>query len=411
MDKQAADRLFTGGPVATLDEAVSAAPYGLIERGAVRVEGGQITWVGSEGDAPAVPASERVDLRGRLLTPGLIDCHTHLVYGGNRAREFEMRLQGESYEAIARAGGGIVSTVRATREADEATLFDAAAKRLDRLLNEGVTTVEIKSGYGLDTATEAKMLRVARGLGESRPVEVVTTFLGAHALPPEFRDERAGYLRLVVEEMLPQVAAAGLADAVDGFCEGIAFTVEEMETVFDAAEALGLPIKLHAEQLSDLGGAAMAARRGALSCDHLEYLGPDGIAAMAGAGSVAVLLPGAFYYLHETREPPVADLLAAGVPIAVATDLNPGSSPVGSLLTAMNMACVLFGLTPEQALCGVTIQAARALDLTDRGRIAPGQRADLAVWDVDRPGELAYPLGVNPCTAVFHGGVETGAAA
>ncbi|MDA8016430.1 MAG: imidazolonepropionase [Thermoanaerobaculia bacterium] len=404
MDKQAPRRLFTGGPIATLDASSSPEPYGLLSRGAVLVEAERIAWVGPVEEAPATTDVEHIDLAGRLMTPGLIDCHTHMVFGGDRAREFEMRLEGASYEAIAQSGGGIVSTVHATRVADEEELFEASAQRLDRLLEEGVTTVEIKSGYGLDTATETKMLRVARRLGAQREVDVVTSFLGAHALPPEYRGDREAYLRLLVDEMMPAVAEADLADAVDGFCEGIAFSVPEMERVFDAAADHGLPIKLHAEQLSDLGGAAMAARRGALSCDHLEYLSSDGVSAMASAGTVAVLLPGAFYYLRERHKPPVADLQAAGVPIAVATDLNPGSSPVGSLLVAMNMACVLFGLTPEQALRGVTEHAARALGFTDRGRIAAGLRADLAIWNVSRPGELVYPLGVNPCVAAYLGG-------
>ena len=315
-----------------------------------------------------------------------------------------MRLTGVPYAEIAKKGGGIVSTVRATREASEAELKRAALFRLDSLLAEGVTTVEIKSGYGLDVATEAKMLRVARQLDEHRAVDVITTFLGAHTFPPEYKDDRAGYVKLVCELALPAVAKEKLADAVDGFCEGIAFSVEETEKVFKAAKALGLPVKLHAEQLSNLGGAKMAARYGALSVDHIEYLDEEGVDAIAKSGTVAVLLPGAFYYLREKQQPPVAALRAKNVPIAIATDLNPGSSPVHSLLSTMNMACVLFGLTPEEALMGVTANAARALGLKDRGQIAPGMKADLAIWDAERPGDLAYPLGFNPLAAVIRNG-------
>jgi imidazolonepropionase len=375
--------------------------YGLIPDAAVRIEGQTIAWLGPRS---AAPKGDAVDCGGRLVTPGLIDCHTHLVYGGNRADEFEMRLNGVSYAEIAKAGGGIAATVRATRAANEEDLHHTALKRLDSLLAEAVTTIEIKSGYGLDVETEMKMLRVARALSAARPVDVVTSFLGAHAFPPEYRDNRAGYVKLVCEQALPAVAKAGLADAVDGFCEGIAFSVAEMAQVFKAAQTLGLPVKLHAEQLSNLGGTKLAARYNALSVDHIEYLDEAGVAAIAASGSVAVLLPGAFYYLREKQLPPVAALRSHKVPIAIATDLNPGSSPVHSLLSAMNMACVLFGLTPEEALLGVTANAARALDLKDRGRIAPGLKADLAIWDVERPGELAYPLGLNPLAAVIRNG-------
>lgn len=411
MDKQdprdgahASSLLLTGGHVATMTDTGGAngVPYGLRTDAALLIEGDRIAWVGDALDAPA--ADRVMPLEGRLVTPGLIDCHTHLVYGGNRAREFEMRLEGVSYEEIARAGGGILSTVHATRKAAADALFEAARSRLTRLLAEGVTTVEIKSGYGLDTATECKMLEVARRLGATEPVTVVTSFLGAHAVAPEYRDDRDGYLQLVIDDMLPAVAARGLADAVDGFCEGIAFSTHEMDRVFTAARALGLPVKLHAEQLSNQGGAALAARHQALSADHLEYLDEAGVAAMAGAGTVAVLLPGAYYYLRETQAPPVSALRAAGVPIAVATDLNPGSSPIGSLLTALNMACVLFRLTPEEALRGATVHAARALGFDDRGTLAPGQRADLAIWDVEAPAELTYALGWNPCAAVLQDG-------
>ena len=385
-----------------LNAATMRDGYGLIEDAAVLVEGGKIAWVGQRGEAPQ--GHEAVDCGGRLLTPGLVDCHTHIVYGGSRANEFEQRLTGVSYAEIAKAGGGIASTVRATRAAPEADLAASALKRLDALLAEGVTTIEIKSGYGLDRDTEIKMLRVARELAQWRPVDVVTSYLGAHALPPEFRENRAAYLSLVCNQVLPAVAREGLADAVDAFCEGIAFSVEETRRVFEAAKALGLPVKLHAEQLSNLGGAKMAAEFGALSVDHIEYLDQDGVDAIAASGTVAVLLPGAFYYLREKQAPPVAALRKAQVPIAIATDLNPGSSPVHSLLATMNMACVLFGLTPEEALSGVTRHGARALGLTDRGMIAAGLKADLVLWDAERPGDLAYPLGFNPLAAVIRNG-------
>ena len=375
--------------------------YGLIPDAAIRIDGQAIAWAGPRS---AAPAGDAIDCGGKLVTPGLIDCHTHLIYGGNRANEFEMRLNGASYAEIAKSGGGINATVRATRSATEQDLRKAALKRLDSLLAEGITTIEIKSGYGLDVETEVKMLRVARGLATSRPVDVVTSFLGAHTFPPEYKDDHAGYVKLVCERALPAAAKERLADAVDGFCEGIAFSAAEMEQVFKAAKALGLPVKLHAEQLSNLGGARLAARYNALSVDHIEYLDEAGVTAIAASGTVAVLLPGAFYYLREKQLPPVAALRSHRVPIAIATDLNPGSSPVHSLLSSMNMACVLFGLTPEEALLGVTAHAARALGLKDRGRIAPGLKADLAFWDVERPGELAYPLGLNPLAAVIRNG-------
>jgi imidazolonepropionase len=375
--------------------------YGLIPDAAILIEGDKIAWVGPRS---AAPRGETHDCGGALVTPGLIDCHTHLVYGGNRANEFEQRLNGASYADIAKSGGGIMSTVRATRAASENELFRASLKRLDTLLSEGITTIEIKSGYGLDVDTELKMLRVARRLGRERPVDVVTTFLGAHTFPPEFRDDHAAYVKLVCEKALPAAKAQGLADAVDAFCEGIAFSVAETEEVFKAAKSLGLPVKLHAEQLSNLGGAQLAARHGALSVDHIEYLDEEGVAAIAQSGTVAVLLPGAFYYLREKQLPPIAALRSHKVPVAIATDLNPGSSPVHSLLSILNMACVLFGLTPEEALLGVTANAAKALGLKDRGMIAPGLKADLCLWDVERPGDLAYPLGFNPLSAVFRDG-------
>jgi imidazolonepropionase len=393
--------LIHNARIASID---GATPYGLIDNGAVLIDRGMITWVGAESEAPRV--HRQLDAEGRLLTPGLIDCHTHLVYGGNRAHEFEQRLNGASYADIAKAGGGILSTVRATRSASEEELLALALTRLDCLLSEGVTTIEIKSGYGLDIETEAKMLRVARLLAGERPVDVVTTYLGAHALPPEFKDDRKAYINLICKKALPLIAKSNLADAVDGFCETIAFTLEEIEAVFKAAEALELPIKLHAEQLSNMGGAKLAAHYGALSCDHLEYLDEEGVQAMAHSGTIAVLLPGAFYYLREKQLPPVDLLRRHRVPIAVATDLNPGSSPVHSLLATMNMACVQFGLTPEEALRGVTVNAARALRLPDRGRIAPGQLADLVLWKLEAPGHLAYPLGFNQIYARYKRGRE-----
>ncbi|HET7410119.1 MAG TPA: imidazolonepropionase, partial [Paracoccaceae bacterium] len=333
-----------------------------------------------------------------------VDCHTHLVYGGDRAREFEMRLEGASYEEVARAGGGIVSTVRATRGATEDALVAAALPRLDALIAEGVCTVEIKSGYGLDAETELRSLRAARRLGRERPVRVVTSFLGAHAVPPEFAGRADAYIDEVCIPALEAAQAQGLVDAVDGFCEGIAFSPQQIARVFDRARALGLPVKLHAEQLSNLGGAALAASYGALSADHLEYLDEAGVAAMARGGTVAVLLPGAFYTLHETQAPPVQALRAAGVPIAIATDANPGSSPMFSILLAMNMACTLFRLTPEEALAGCTRVAARALGLDDAGVIEPGRRADLAVWNVAHPAELSYRFGFNPLHRRIFGG-------
>lgn len=381
------------------------AGYRLAAATSIAMDVDRIVWVGPDADLPAAyrDAPSR-DLEGRLVTPGLIDCHTHIVYGGDRAREFEMRLEGAGYEEIARAGGGILSSVRNTRDASEDELLILALPRVDTLLAEGVTTLEIKSGYGLDIASELKMLRVARRIGTLRPVHVVTTWLAAHALPPEFKDDRAGYIERVVIAGMDQGHAEGLIDAVDGFCEGIAFSVAEMARIFDHAKTLGLPVKLHAEQLSDLHGAAMAAEHGALSADHLEYLGADGVAALAKAGTVAVLLPGAFYTLRETQYPPVQALRDAGVPIALATDSNPGTSPLTSLLLTMNMGATLFRLTPAECLRGVTVNAARALGLTDRGIIVPGARADLAVWNVKHPAELSYRIGFNPLHARIFGG-------
>jgi imidazolonepropionase len=381
---------------------MAAAGYGLIEDAALLIEAERVAWVGRRVDAPAAP--RRNDLGGRLVTPALIDCHTHLVHGGNRAGEFEARLTGASYEQIARAGGGILATVAATRAASEAELLGAALPRVDALIAEGVATVEIKSGYGLDRVAELKMLRVARRIAVQRPVEVRASLLAAHALPPDYANRADAYIDEVCIPTLRAAHAERLVDAVDGFCESIAFSPAQIERLFTAAHALGLPVKLHAEQLTNQGGAALAARHGAQSADHLEWLDAAGVAAMAAAGTVAVLLPGAFYTLRETRLPPVAALRAAGVPMALATDLNPGTSPLNSLLLAMNMGCTLFGLLPEEALAGTTRHAAAALGLPDRGRIAPGLRADLAIWSVDHPAELAYRIGFNPLHARYFKG-------
>ena len=387
--------LLTNLTLATMERGERS--YGLVADGAVAVEGGRIAWCGS---ADAVPddhsAWPRRDLGGRLVTPALIDCHTHIVYSGDRAREFEMRLEGVSYEDVARAGGGIFSTVEATRRTDPDALLAGALPRVDALIAEGVSSIEIKSGYGLDVETELAMLRTARRIAAERPVRVRTSFLGAHAIPPGYAGRSDAYLDEVCLPALDAAHAQGLVDAVDGFCEGIAFSPAQIERVFGRASALGLPVKLHADQLSDLGGAALAARHGALSADHLEYASEEGVRALAGAGTVAVLLPGAAYTLHAERHPPLALLRHYGVPIAISTDCNPGSSPLASLLLAMNMACTLFRLTPEEALAGATREAARALGLDDAGRIAPGLRADLAVWDVAHPAELAYRIGFNP---------------
>jgi len=395
--------LFTNARIATMTP--STAPYGLIEDGAVAIEDGKIIWAGTSGELPdSVSNFPQQSLEGRLMTPAPIDCHTHIVFGGDRAREFEMRLEGASYEEVARAGGGIVSTVKATRAASEDDLLAGALKRVDAFLAEGVSLIEIKSGYGLDAETELKMLRVARRIKDMRPINVETSFLGAHAIPPEYIGRADAYIDEICIPALDQAHVEGLVDAVDGFCEGIAFSPAQIGRVFDRAKHLGLPVKLHAEQLSNLHGAALAAGYGAISVDHLEYLDQAGIDAMAKAGSVAVLLPGAYYTLRETRLPPVAALRETKVPIAIASDCNPGSSPLTSLLLAMNMACTLFRLTPEEALAGVTRVAAAALGRTDCGRIAPGLRADLAVWDVDHPAELSYRIGFNPLHQRIFGG-------
>lgn len=381
---------------ATLDKRWPT-PYGLIPDAALLCQGTQLVWVGPRHQLPAelmARCTAQHDAAGALITPGLIDCHTHLVYAGHRAHEFEQRLNGASYEDIARAGGGIVSTVRATRAASEAALIEQSRPRLQAFINEGVTTVEIKSGYGLALEHEAKMLRAARALGREAAIDVYTTFLGAHALPPEFAGRADDYISAVVQ-MLPVLRAQGLVDAVDVFCERIGFSLAQTRRIFEAAQALALPVKLHAEQLSDSAGAQLAAEFAALSCDHLEWLSEAGVAAMSRAGTVAVLLPGAFYFLRETKLPPIAALRQAAVPIAIASDSNPGSSPCTSLLLMLNMACTLFRLTPEEALAGVTREAARALGLADRGVLAPGLRADFVLWNLDHPAQLSYAFGTN----------------
>lgn len=396
-------RILRNGAVATMQQGGDA--YGLIDKGALVIAGDKIAWVGAESDLSDTYADLPVeDLEGRLVTPALIDCHTHIVHGGDRAREFEMRLNGASYEEIARAGGGIVSTVTATREASEEQLLADALPRVDTLIGEGVTLLEIKSGYGLDVETELRMLRVARRIADERPVEVRTSFLGAHAVPAEYKDRADTYIDEVCIPALRQAHAEGLVDAVDGFCEGIAFDVAQMERVFVEAKALGLPVKLHAEQLSNLGGTKLAANYGALSSDHIEYLDEEGVKAMAGAGTVAVLLPGAFYCLRETQIPPIAQLRDHEVPMALATDINPGSSPVNSLLLIMNMGCTLFRMTPEEVLAGTTRNAAKALGLSDRGILSSEMRADLAIWDVKHPAELSYRIGFNPLHSRIYGG-------
>jgi len=394
--------LFINATIACLD---GESGYGMREQSALLVEAGKIAWLGAMQDQPAVTDAEVINCAGRLLTPGLIDCHSHLVYGGDRADEFEMRLEGASYAQIAQRGGGIISTVTATRAASEAELLAQALPRLNSLLAEGVTTVEIKSGYGLDSDNEIKMLRVARQLESEFQIRVQKTFLGAHALPPEYAGRSDDYIELVCAEMLPRAHAEGLVDAVDVFIESIAFNLEQGAKVFDCAQALGLPIKAHVEQLSDLGGTVMAAARGALSVDHIEYLAATDVARLAQAETVAVLLPGAFYVLRETRLPPLAALREHKVPIALATDANPGSSPVTSILLVMNMACTLFRLTPAEALRGVTINAARALGLeTEIGSIEVGKQADIVLWNVAKPAMLSYQIGLNPCALVMQAG-------
>jgi imidazolonepropionase len=400
---EVADLLFANVNLATMaPTAVDA--YGELPDAALAVKDGRIAWLGARRDAP--PAAAEHDCGGAWMTPGLVDCHTHIVHAGNRSNEWEARLNGASYEDIARQGGGIMSTVRATRAADVDTLLAQSLPRVARLLSEGVTTLEIKSGYGLELGAEARMLRAAREVGRRLPVRVATTFLGAHALPPEFTGRADDYVDELCERMLPPLAQEGLVDAVDAFCERIGFTNAQTERVFAAARKLGLPVKLHAEQLSDQQGAELVARHGGLSADHLEYLSQAGIDAMARAGTVAVLLPGAYYFLRETMQPPIAALREARVAMALATDCNPGTSPMTSLLLAMNMACTLWRLTPQEALAGATIHGARALGLHGEiGTLEVGKRADLALWDIARPADLAYAMGSNPCRTVVNGGV------
>ncbi len=386
--------LFTNANIATLQDD---AGYGLIPNAAVAIDGEQIAWV---GPADAVPDAYRAgpihDLGGKLVTPALIDCHTHVVFGGNRAAEFELRLNGASYEEVARAGGGIISTVAATRAASEDALLADALNRVDALIAEGVTLIEVKSGYGLDSETELKMLRVARQIATVRPVDVRSSFLGAHAVPPEYKDAPDAYIDDICIPTLRAAHAEGLVDAVDGFCEGIAFDATQITRVFDVAVALGLPVKLHAEQLSNIGGAQLAARYQALSADHVEYATDADASALAASGTVATVLPGAFYTLRETQCPPIQSFRDHGVPMALATDCNPGSSPLTSPLLTMNMACTLFRMTPLEALLGMTAHAAKALGLTDRGRVIAGARGDLCIWDAAHPAELAYRIGFNP---------------
>ncbi|CUH89210.1 Imidazolonepropionase [Phaeobacter sp. CECT 5382] len=404
---QAETQVFTDVRAATLagGTAEGAGAYGLIEAAAIAVVDGKIAWVGPGTELPTDYADlAQTSLGSRLVTPALIDCHTHVVHGGNRAAEFELRLNGATYEEVARAGGGIISTVAATRAASVVDLVAQALPRVDAMLAEGVSLIEVKSGYGLDRETELNMLRAARALSDHRPIRVVTSFLGAHAVPAEYKDRSDAYITEICIPTLRAAHAEGLVDAVDGFCEGIAFLPDQIARVFDVARELGLPVKLHAEQLSNLGGAKLAASYGALSADHIEYLDGTGVDAMAAAGTVAVILPGAFYTLRETQMPPIDLLRAAGVPMALATDCNPGSAPMTSLLLAMNMGCTLFRMTPEEALRGVTTHAARALGLTDCGTIEVGQRADLAVWNASHPAELAYRIGFNPLHARIFGG-------
>ncbi len=397
------EQLWSNARLATLRSDLPG--LGAIPNGVIAANGEHIIYAGPRADAPDFAADIVHDCGGRWIMPGLIDCHTHLVYAGNRAREFELRLQGASYEEIARAGGGIVSTMAATRAASEVELVEAALPRLDAMIGEGVTTIEIKSGYGLSEIDEIKMLRAARVLGAARPVSVVTTFLGAHALPKGYANDPDGYVDLVCDTMIPAVTKLGLADAVDAFCEGIGFTPDQVQRVFEAARAHGLPVKLHAEQLSNLHGAALAASFGALSADHLEHLDEAGVEAMAKAGSVAVLLPGAFYFTREKKCPPVNLLRRADVPIAIATDCNPGTSPLTSPLLAMNMAATLFRLTVEECIAGITREAARALGRLDRiGTLEAGKRCDLTIWDIEEPAELVYRIGYNPLHARIFGG-------
>lgn len=400
------DQVWIDVNLATMDPSISAS-YGAITNAAIAVKDGKIAWLGPRSELPAFDVLSIPVYRGKggWITPGLIDAHTHLIFAGNRANEFELRLQGASYEEIARSGGGIISTVKACREADEAELFELGRQRLNALAKEGVTTVEIKSGYGLDTETELKILRVARELGKHHHVDVKTTFLGAHAIPPEYKDNSDGYVDLIINKMLPAVIAENLADAVDVFCENIAFNLEQTERVLSAAKAAGLEIKLHAEQLTNMGGSALAARLGAKSVDHIEYLDEAGVKALSESGTCAVLLPGAFYFLRETQIPPIDLLRQYGVPMVLASDFNPGSSPICSTLLMLNMGCTLFRLTPEEALKGLTLNAAKALGIEDNvGSLVVGKQADFCLWDIVTPAQLAYSYGVNPCKDVVKNG-------
>ena len=399
------DVLWTNARIATMREG--GAPWGEVADGAIAVEGDRIAWVGPRGEWKGKAAEER-DARSAWITPGFVDCHTHIVYAGNRANEFEMRLNGATYEDIARAGGGIASTVRATRAATEEDLLASAKRRLLDLVDEGVTTLEVKSGYGLDVDTEARMLRVGRKLASHAPVNIRTTFLGAHALAPEYAGRKDDYIDFVCATALPAIAREGLADAVDAFCEDIGFTQEQTARVFDAARAHGLPVKLHADQRCEYGGAALSAKHGALSADHVEYASEEGARQMAQAGTVAVLLPGAYYFLRETKQPPIDAFRRHGTPMALATDCNPGSSPVTSMLLMLNMACTLFRLTPEEALAGVTRNGARALGMqATHGTLEAGKAADFVLWDVGSPAELAYAIGANPRVATVQAGRAT----
>jgi imidazolonepropionase len=399
------NQLFTDAKAATMLQ--NGTPYGMIENAAIAVSKGKIEWVGKLNKLPNLYRTfKRTSLGNKLVTPGLIDCHTHIVHGGNRATEFELRLNGVSYEEISQLGGGIVSTVKATRKASVEELIESALPRIDAMLSEGITTIEVKSGYGLDMETELQMLRAARELPTHRPIRIVTSFLGAHAIPSEYSNKADFYIDEVCIPTLRRAYAEGLIDAVDGFCEGIAFSPAQISRVFDVARELELPMKLHAEQLSNLGGAKLAASYNAMSVDHIEYLDEDGVIAMAKSGTVAVLLPGAFYTLRETQVPPIDTLRTHNVPMALATDCNPGSSPLTSMLLTMNMGCTLFNMTPEEALKGATCNAAKALGLTDRGTITAGQHADLAVWNVDHPAELSYRIGFNPLNSRIYGDIN-----
>ena len=403
------DAVWLNAQLATMTDDDNSG-YGIISDGALAIKDGVIAWVGKQSDLPTnYQTLATYDAKGVWITPALMDCHTHIVYAGNRSNEFEARLNGATYAHIAAQGGGILSTVRATRMVSEDELFHISLPRVHRLMSEGVGTIEIKSGYGLDLETEAKMLRVARRIDQTLPITVKTTFLGAHALPPEFSDDADGYIDHMCDVMLPSLFQAGLVDAVDAFCEHIAFSPIQTERVFARARELGLPVKLHAEQLSDQGGASLVAQYGGLSADHLEYLSPAGIEAMQRAHTVATLLPSAFYFLRETKLPPIDALRVAGVPMAVATDCNPGTSPLTSLLMAMNMACTLFKLTPAEALAGTTRHAAHALGLAhSHGQLRAGMRADFSLWNIERPADLSYAMGANPCVGLVLGGIDVG---